>query len=96
MENKEAVKRAKDYVAEIFADEHIQDVRLEAIRRGSKSTWDVTIGFARRLPVTSGRKAENQVKRLFGDNPTVSAYKRIKIRDSDGEVLEMSDPDWSQ
>jgi hypothetical protein len=95
MENKEAVRLAKEYVQDIFEGERIEDIRLEAIKRASKTTWDVTIGFARRLPPKSYNDAVDRVVNPFSTGPTVSAYKRIKIRDSDGEVLEMSDPDWS-
>jgi hypothetical protein len=95
MENKEAVRRAKAYVEDIFEDERIEDIRLEAIKRPSKATWDVTIGFARRLRPQSYNDVVDQAMNPFSTGPTVSAYKRIKIRDSDGEVLEMSDPDWS-
>jgi hypothetical protein len=101
MENKEAVRRAKEYVKDIFSDERIDDIRLEAIKKASKTVWDVTIGFSRILPrktfdgASSTVALERTINNLFGDSPAVTAYKRIKIRDSDGEVLEMTDPDWN-
>ena len=48
MNVKEAAKLAKEYVADLFADEGIANVGLEEIQLGSDGHfWKVTVGFSR-------------------------------------------------
>ena len=55
MDVKEAVRTAKNYVAELFTDETIGDVGLEeVVFNDTSNNWEITIGFsqtvAERLP----------------------------------------------
>ena len=48
MDVREAVKKAKESIVTVFADENIQDPRLEEIRfTEGPPTWKVTISFVR-------------------------------------------------
>ena len=48
LDMKEAIRRAKHEISEIFADEGISDLGLEEVRYDDDSgVWKVTLGFAR-------------------------------------------------
>ena len=48
MDVKEAAKLAKEYVADLFAEEGIGNVGLEEIELGADcGSWVVTVGFSR-------------------------------------------------
>ena len=94
--DKDAIKVAKQYLADMYADEPINDLRLEGIRKDHKmDTWDVIIGFSRPIrrperPVNS-ETFQSAIRKI---DVTVSAYKTVKIAADNGEVLEMSDAKW--
>ena len=81
---KDAVKRARDYLAALYAGEALHDVYLEEVERGEDGFWYVTLGFARPLPP---------------ENPIISAlalprlserqYKIFKIDADTGEIRAM-------
>ena len=84
---KEAVRAAKEHIADLFQDEGVMDVGLEELdyRDGDLGVWEVTIGFRRvwkrpdpvghPLAVLSGRTSHR-------------TYKIVRISD-DGEVLSL-------
>ncbi len=46
MDVKEAVRTAKEYLGELFAEESISDVGLEEVKFEDPSNkWNITIGF---------------------------------------------------
>ena len=48
MDVKEAAKLAKEYVADLFAEEGIDNVGLEEIELGDdRQFWEVMVGFSR-------------------------------------------------
>ena len=86
MDVKEAAKIAKDYVADLFAEEGISDVGLEEIELVSDdSVWEVTVGFSRpwdhvgAAAITLGQKSLRRT------------YKVLRIDDYDGEVASVKD-----
>ena len=79
MDVKEAVLAAKEHVAEIFADEPIENVGLEEVEFDeSNRVWAVTIGFSRYW----GRSMDN-VFRALG---TARDFKVVRIEDETGRV----------
>jgi len=83
MDVKEAVKRAKNYVAEIFEDEGLSNLGLEEIEHDDQSgTWNVTLGFSRPWNTT-----RNALTALTGDLAARRTYKVVRVRDVDGEIL---------
>jgi hypothetical protein len=83
MDVKEAVKRAKSYVAELFAEENLTSLGLEEIEHDDASgAWNVTVGFSRPWNTT-----RNALTALTGDPAVRRVYRIVKMRDSDGEVL---------
>jgi hypothetical protein len=83
MDVKEAVKRAKNYVTDLFAEENITSLGLEEIEHNSQAgVWEVTLGFSR--PWNTQRNALTMVT---GEPAVRRVYRVIEVRDIDGEVL---------
>jgi hypothetical protein len=83
MDVKEAVKRAKTYVAELFSEEGLTNLGLEEIEHDDQAgTWDVTVGFSRPWNTT-----RNALTALTGEAAARRTYRVVKVRDVDGEIL---------
>ena len=81
MDVKEAAKLAKQYVANLFADEGITNVGLEEITlKRPENVWDVTVGFSR--PWDHGGLATIVV----GQTGLRRSYKQLRIDDRNGDV----------
>ena len=78
----EAVRWAKSYVVELFKEEDISDVGMEAVDVDDSDMWIVTIGFSRPWDRNSGSVLGGQISR---------SYKDVRIRDEDGKILSMKD-----
>jgi hypothetical protein len=84
MDVKQAVQIAKTYVADLFAEENIQQLRLEEVEFDEAgAVWRVTIGFSRPWSRTGLLASE-----LL--NPP-RAYKVVQMRDEDGQVISVKD-----
>jgi hypothetical protein len=84
---KAAVRAAKAYVADMFADESPGDIGLEEISFDTEQAqWRVTIGFTRPWD----RLAINHI--IVGLNPPVRAYKVVTLSE-DGKVLGLANRD---
>ena len=78
MKAQEAVRIAKDFVAELFAEEDPINIGLEELEYDrSERSWMVTVGFSRPWNVRSGL--------IPGATPPDRAYKRVVVGD-DGQV----------
>ena len=86
MDVKEAVRTAKTYVTDLFADETISNVGLEEVVFDELSgDWKVTIGFARHW---------NQLAAVLGSAGSAGrgrSYKVVRIKDLDGHVISLTD-----
>jgi hypothetical protein len=83
MNVKEAIKLAKEYVADVFGDENLYNLGLEEVEFDeSDQTWKVTVGFSR--PWNTVR---NALTALAGEPAARRTYKVVRIRDSDREVV---------
>ena len=79
MDVKLAVQTAKEHVAEIFADEPIENVGLEEVEFDElNKVWAVTIGFTRFW----GRPRDN----IFRALGTARDFKIVRIEDESGRV----------
>ena len=89
MDVKEAVRTARKYIANLFADEGVEYVGLEEVEfDDSASVWNVTIGFYRSwdlpkpkplLPGLEVQESPPPLKRR--------SYKIVRIHDRDGQVI---------
>jgi len=85
MDAKEAVRSAKKYVSDLLSEEGIVNLGLEEIERDdTEKTWNITLGFSR-----PWNAAKGPLSTLSGETPARRAYRVIRIRESDGEVLSM-------
>ena len=86
MDVKEAAKLAKEYVADLFADEAINNVGLEEIELGPDCRfWVVTVGFSR--PWDHGGLATITV----GQKGLRRSYKVLRIDNHSGNVESVKD-----
>lgn len=90
MDVKEAINLARDYVKDVFAEEHITALGLEEIEFDeSNDTWRVTVGFTRPWdrPQTAFEFAV--VK------PLQRTYKLLTISDNTSKVLSVKNRERS-
>ena len=84
IEVKEAVKRAMDYVKDLYPPDQINNLRLEEVRTSEVSgddRWEITIGFDPPHHTTSA------LGEVVGLRPRVQRqYKMVRLRRDDGEV----------
>ncbi|WP_336489331.1 hypothetical protein [Methylobacterium nigriterrae] len=87
MNVKEAVSRAKTYVAEIFDDESPSNIGLEEIRFDDRQDlWLITVGFSR-----SWNRPKPFTTALGGDIDLNRTYKVVHVKDDDGKVVSLTD-----
>ena len=85
MDAKQAVRRARKYLVDLFDDEGIEQVGLEEIDfDGTSNEWRVTLGFSRPWDRRANLEAA-----LGG--PAPRSYKVIRIHDPDGEIKSLTD-----
>ncbi|MCB8838239.1 hypothetical protein [Aurantimonas sp. VKM B-3413] len=83
MQVKLAAKIAKDYVTDLLADENIANLGLEeVVYNEEEQAWNITLGFSR--PWNSSR---NAITTITGEPAIRRAYRVVKVRDADGQVL---------
>jgi hypothetical protein len=79
---KEAVRRAKSFVAQLFKEEGLINLGLEEIEHDDGAgAWKVTLGFSRPWNTQRGPLTD-----LVGDAAAGRSYKVVTVRDEDGEV----------
>ena len=84
---KEAVRAAKEHIADLFQDEGVMDVGLEELdyRDGDPGVWEITIGFRR---VWRGPDPIGNPLAVLSGRTSPRTYKIVRISD-DGEVLSL-------
>jgi len=84
MDVQEAVRVAKNWVSEVFKEEHISRLGLEeVVHDKAANVWQVTLGFARNW------QGDAEKSQLFGLVPPPRSYKVITVREPTGEVVSM-------
>ena len=87
MEMREAIEAAKSYVADLYQQEKATNYGLEEVRKNG-SLWEVTVGFSRPWDITY-----TGVGVLTGNPQYKREYKIVKVREDDGEIVEMVNRD---
>ena len=84
---KEAVRAAKEHIADLFQDEGVMDVGLEELdyRDGDPGVWEITIGFRR---VWKGSDPVGNPLAVLSGRTSPRTYKIVRISD-EGEVLSL-------
>lgn len=90
MDVREAVRLAKTHIADLFADEEIEDIGLEEAVLGSYeptgvSVWRITIGFTRPW----NRKLDTATMMRWQHR--ARAYKTVEIDVVNGAILGVTD-----
>ncbi len=86
MDVKQAVRAAKEYVAELYEDEHIMNVGLEeVVFEESPAVWKITIGFSRPWDL------KGPVVASLVDARHARSYKVLSLNDASGEVESVTD-----
>ena len=92
MNVKEAVRTAKEYVAELYADEPARHVGVEEVVFDELyNTWKVTIGFFR--PWDEKLGLSGILGAASEDDPTLwrrRSFKIVKVDDGTGKVKSMT------
>jgi len=82
MDVNSAVKRAKEYVNNLFEGESISDVGLEEVVFDEPSAaWEVTVGFAR-----PWKRAQRSSFLPFDPPLLERDYKVVRVKDADGTI----------
>lgn len=90
MDRLEAVKTAKQYIADLYSGEGITKPRLEELNYDRvRDCWLITVGFAYLLcdRGTSAAVAPSLARAVYGDR----VYKLVRVDDGNGEVIGMTD-----
>ncbi len=83
---KEAVRRAKEYLDDLFEAEQIQNVGLEeVVFEDMSNSWKVTIGFSRPWD------HKNALTAALGNGSPARSYKILRINDDNGRVESLTD-----
>ena len=95
MNVKEAVKAAKNYILEVFADEQISDLGLEEVEfEDEMRCWHITIGFSRpwNRSASNSNFVEEKLELLERMRRTAlrRSYKVVTIKDGTGEVISVT------
>ena len=86
MDVKEAVRVAKAYTFDLFAEESIKNIGLEEVEeRGG--IWRITIGFS--------RPWDSNIGNVLG-GASGRTYKIILVNDKNGRILSVKDRDISK
>ena len=89
MDVKQAVRKAVEYVTDIYADANIKHVDVEEIDFDETAdTWKITIGFFRRWDRPTG--ASELLARVESRQWKNRTFKVVQINDSDGRVVSMT------
>ena len=91
MDVKDSARPAKRYIAELFEDENITDIRLEEVELGDPpAVWRITVSFLREVEATELPGDAERRALGFGvlrpPRPGQRSYKTVEIDDASGQV----------
>ena len=90
MDVKQAMRIAREYVEQVYADTQIRDVMLEEVSTSEDgSKWYVTIGFTRPELQLKPRLGDTAETALLVGRPLERDYKQVTVDDETGEVVSM-------
>ncbi len=90
IEVKQAVETAANYLADLFADEDISDIRLEEVELSEDSqTWHVTLSFLRRRKATGQPLVDALRVGSVGGAQMDRDFKVLALRATDGQVTSL-------
>ncbi len=86
MEVKEAIVKAKEFIADVYADEHISNVGLEEIEHDERQKlWTIALSFSR--PWNAPRtRAQEVLESMGGVSNLKRSVKVVSMTESGGLV----------
>ena len=85
---KEAIKIAKDYVKDVFAEEQVTELRLEETEFDQPSGgWNITLAFSR--PWNSPRTRAQEVLENLGAASSLRRSYKVLTVSPDGQIVSM-------
>lgn len=86
MDAREAILKAKAYVAEVFQDDAPRNIGLEEVRfNDSRKAWLITVGFSR-----SWDSSKPFASALGRDIDLRRTYKVVRIDDVEGSIVSVT------
>lgn len=86
MNVQEAVSAAKNWVIDVFREEHISKLGLEeVVHDESERVWRITLGFSRVW------NSDSDISNLLKALPSPRFFKVITVKEPSGEVVSMRD-----
>lgn len=88
MDAKEAVAAAKNYISELYEDEHISHLGLEETKHDErKGNWLITLSFSRSW--NRPRSKAQETLEALGATPSLNrSYKVVEVA-GDGHIISM-------
>ncbi len=87
MEIKTVVRRAKEYIGDLFTEEGARNIGLEEIEfDGTSNTWRVTVGFSRPWDKDFDSPG-SLLKEIVEGPPRLRDMKVVTLDDTQGKVL---------
>ena len=83
-----AVRAAKKWLAEVYAEEAIERITLEEIRF-REGNWEITLGFNRRYHEDQSGDVVKEIDKILMRGRRV--YKVLILAGNDNHVMEMRD-----
>ena len=88
MEDKDAIRIAKEYVSDRLADEQVTNIGLEEVEFfPGEDAWNITVGFSRPWNTPKSR-AQEVMESLGAVSSLKRSFKVIKVG-QDGKVVSM-------
>ena len=92
MDVKEAAQTAREYVADVFADDKISYIALEEVEFDERSAvWRITLSFLRPTGTASG--LELIAPELSPGENVRRSYKIVNVKDESGRVISVKNRD---
>ncbi len=89
MDVRDATRKAKEYLVDLFDGEEIKHVGLEeVVFDETANCWGITIGFSRPWDRNAHPTA---LAVAFGDRRLARSYKVIRVNADDGRVVSLTD-----
>ena len=89
MDVKEAIRKAKAYVGEVYSDEPVTNVGLEeTVYDDGADQWMITVAFSR--PWNRPKSFVQEQLSVISSIPSLKrSYKVITLRNTDGSIIAM-------
>jgi hypothetical protein len=86
----DAVRAAKRWLADLYADEDIGRIGLEGVRF-REGNWEIVLGFSRGVPDLDDNAASTAGLLISALNRPQRVYKTVVVSGNDNHIIELRD-----